>query len=1016
MVVPAKLRDRFLVVANQVIEYGEPDQLLLNDGKGHFTAVSWTGGAFLDEDGKRLAGPPLDWGLTATFRDLNQDGAPDLYVCNDYWTPDRIWINNGKGSFRALDRLALRETPSSSMGVDFADIDRDGHLDFIVTDMLSRDPRLRKRQMPARWPVPEPIQTIDFRPQIIQNTLFHNRGDGTYEEVANYSGVAASEWTWQPLFLDVDLDGFPDLLVSAGHARDVQDVDADRAIAARQHSWKGFTNAVEKQKAFTQELMVHMRLYPRLAMPLFAFRNAGQLQFQDVTELWGTSHRGVHHSMALADLDNDGDLDLVVNNFGEPAALYRNESSASRVSVRLRGVPPNTAGIGARVALANGAIPLQTQEVICGGSYMAGSDPLVVFAAGSTQSNMTLTVHWRSGRMSQLARVAANRLYEIEEAGAGSEGDAPAAASPSTGPLFSDASVLLQHVHHDDAYDDLARQSLLPRKLSQLGPGVAWGDLNQDGWDDLLIGAGRGGQMAVFINDKKGAFTRLLEPPLSLPTTRDQTAVLTYVTPDGHAAAIAGSSNYEDGLAAGPAARLFDWERKAVLDTFAGQASSSGPLCLADLDGDNQLDLFVGGRCLPGRYPQPASSLLFRQNARGWELDNENTRALRDVGLISSALWSDLDGDGSPELILACEWGPIRVFKNLAGRLTERTAELGLAPFTGWWTSVATGDLDGDGRLDIVAGNWGLNSTYRATAQQPLRLYYGDLARAGGVELLEAEYDARRNDFAPRRRLEELSRALPFLAERFASHKAFSEATIKEVVGPDRNDVRWVEAKTLASMAFFNRGDRFEPVPLPAAAQWAPVYAVVVADYNGDGKEDLFLGQNCFDTEAEVPRQDAGRGLLLLGQGGGKWETVPGQQSGIRIYGQQRGAAVGDFNQDGRADLVVAQNNAPTILLQNKQGQPGLRIRLRGPKGNPDAIGASLRLLWGDSAGPVREIQSGSGYWSQNSSVQILARPQVGIKLWVRWPGGKQTTNAVPAGAAEIAVDGTGRLTVVSPP
>ena len=230
------------------------------------------------------------------------------------------------------------------MGVDFADLDRDGSLDFIVTDMLSRDPRLRKRQMPARWPIPEPIQSIDFRPQIIQNTLFHNRGDGTFEEIANYCGVAASEWTWQPLFLDVDLDGYPDLLVSAGHARDVQDMDAERQIRSRQHSWKGFTNVVEKQQAFTREMMEHMRLYPRLEMPIFAFRNTGQLRFEESTARWGTTQRGVHHSMAVADFDNDGDLDLVVNNLGSAAQLYRNETSARPRRGALEGTCPQYPG------------------------------------------------------------------------------------------------------------------------------------------------------------------------------------------------------------------------------------------------------------------------------------------------------------------------------------------------------------------------------------------------------------------------------------------------------------------------------------------------------------------------------------------------------------------------------------------------------------------------------------------------------------------------------------------------
>src|SRR6185295_1227230 len=319
MRVPTELKDRLLVVNGQVLEYGEPDQLYLNDGKGRFTPVSWTGGRFRNEEGQPLTRPPLDWGLSATFRDINDDGFPDLYVCNDFWTPDRVWLNDGKGRFRAAPRLALRNTSASSMGVDFADIDRDGRLDFFVVDMLSRDARLRKRQKLAQPPMPSPIGAIDDRPQFMRNTLFLNRGDGTFAEIANYAGLAASEWSWSPVFLDVDLDGYEDLLITTGHAKDVQDLDAAAQIRARQHSWQGFASEVERQKAFTQELMEHMRLYPRLETPIVAFRNRGDLRFEDVTPSWGTSQPGIHHAMALADFDRDGDLDLVVNNLGDAA-------------------------------------------------------------------------------------------------------------------------------------------------------------------------------------------------------------------------------------------------------------------------------------------------------------------------------------------------------------------------------------------------------------------------------------------------------------------------------------------------------------------------------------------------------------------------------------------------------------------------------------------------------------------------------------------------------------------------
>src|SRR5262245_61218646 len=361
MTVTAWLQYRLIVTNGQLLEYGEPDQLYLNDGKGRFTPVSWVGGRFRNEDGGPLARPPLDWGLTATFRDVNDDGFPDLYVCNDFWTPDRLWLNDGRGRFRAAPRLALRNMSASSMGVDFADIDRDGHLDFFVVDMLSRDPRLRKRQKLAQPPMASPTGAIDNRPEFMRNTLFIGRGDGTFAEAANFAGVAASEWSWSPVFLDVDLDGYEDLLITSGHAYDVQDLDAAAKIRALQHSWKGFTNEAERQKAFTGELMEHMRLYPRLETPVVAFRNRGNRRFEEVTSAWGTEQAGVHHAIATADFDRDGDLDFVVNNLGIAAGLYRNETVAGRVAVRLRGLPPNTQGIGAKVTVLGGAVATQSQ-------------------------------------------------------------------------------------------------------------------------------------------------------------------------------------------------------------------------------------------------------------------------------------------------------------------------------------------------------------------------------------------------------------------------------------------------------------------------------------------------------------------------------------------------------------------------------------------------------------------------------------------------------------------------------
>jgi hypothetical protein len=438
-------------------------------------------------------------------------------------------------------------------------------------------------------------------------------------------------------------------------------------------------------------------------------------------------------------------------------------------------------------------------------------------------------------------------------------------------------------------------------------------------------------------------------------------------------------------------------------------------MALGDLDLDGDLDLFVGGRVVPGRYPEPATSRIFRWEGGRFQLDPDNTAVLQGAGLVSGAVWSDLDGDGWPELILACEWGPVRVFQNRSGRLVETTAQLGLADFTGWWNSITTGDLDGDGRPDLVAGNWGWNGEETASRERPLPIFFGDFLDRGMVNLVESEWDPVSKDWAARRSLDALAGELPMLLEQFHSHLEFSQATLKTWMAPFQSRVRQLSVATLASTVFLNRGDHFEPMPMPREAQWAPVFGVVVADFDGDGHEDVFLAQNFFATRPGTPRLDAGRGLLLRGEGNGKLHPVGAAESGLEIYGEQRGAAAADFDGDGRTDLVVTQNGAATRLWRNASARAGLRVRLMGPPENPHGVGTSLRLKFGARLGPAREIHAGSGYWSQDGAVAVLATPEAPTGLMVHWPGGETVTVPVVPSAREMAVTNAGPWQVRRP-
>ncbi len=984
----------------RIIEFGEPDELYRNDGGANFTALSFTNGTFLDEAGKPLREPLYDWGLSVMFRDLNGDGAPDLYVCNDFDPPDRIWINSGKGQFRPADRFAFRTTPMFAMGLDIADVNRDGFDDVFVSDMFSRFHRIRMTQVGDILPTYLEIGRIDDRPQYSRNTLSLNRGDGTYAEIGQYSGLEASEWTWCPVFLDVDLDGYEDLLVTTGHERDAMNAD----IANQKEVLK------QRRPMSPLEQVNLNRMYPRLATLNVAFRNRGDLTFEEVGKAWGYDTTGVSQGQALADLDNDGDLDVVMNNLNGAAGVYRNGAAAPRLAVRLRGAPPNTRGIGAKIRVTGGPVP-QGQEMIAGGRYLSSDDPMRVFAAGSLTNDLTIEVTWRSGKQSVVRHAQANGVFEIEEPSAiAPVAPPPAPAAP---PWFEEVSELVRYSHHDENFDDYARQPLLPKKLSQLGPGVSWYDWNGDGWEDLCVGTGRGGRMGCFLNDGKGGFQRVTAGALGQQVLRDQTTLLGWQQTPGAADLLAGVATYEEPRPSGASVRRYNFPNGTVDDALAAQEWSAGALALADYDGDGDLDLFVGGRCGGGRYPAPASSLLVRNRGGVWEVDADNVKPLDHVGLVSGAVWSDLDADGWPDLVLACEWGPVRVFHNDRGALKEITDELGLGDRTGWWNGVTTGDLDGDGSLDIVATNWGRNTKYRASQRNPRRLYYGSLDGSETVSLIEAFRDETLGKEVPDREFRTVLAALPFLSEKIPTYEAYANGSVEDLFGETLKQMAVVEANTLETLVFFNRGGRFVGMALPREAQLAPGFGVVVGDMDGDGREDVFLSQNFFAVNPDYWRHDAGRGLWLKGDGKGGLSAVPGQVSGVKVYGEQRGCALADYDGDGRVDLAVAQNGNALKLYRNRGARPGLRVRLQGPPGNPTGVGAGVRLGSGGKWGPLREIHAGSGYWSQDSAIQVLSTASAPTQISVRWPGGKTTTNDLPAGAAEIAVTDAGQVVKV---
>ncbi len=981
-----KWKGRFEALPDgKVRELPEVHGLYRNEGNGRFKAIENEPGMFSNEQGTPIP-PYRDWGLAVMFRDINRDGFPDIYVCNDNTSPDRIWINSGKGTFRAIDTYKFRHTSRSAMGVDFGDINRDGFDDVIVVDMLAREHARRVTQLVRDRPSQVDSERIDERPQYNRNTLFFGRADGSFVEAAFMAGVAATDWTWTTIFLDVDLDGFEDLLVTNGFEFDVMDQDSSDMI---KDGRRRFTEAQMKRK---------MQFHPRWKTQNIAFRNQGNGLFAPASDRWGFNHAGVSFGMAQGDLDNDGDLDLVVNNLNETATLYRNDATAGRVAVRLKGLPPNTQGIGARIQLASSAFT-QAQEMISGGRYLSGDQEMRVFAAGpNSNAPMRLEIRWRNGTESVIHDVRPNYIYEISEpAGAAKN---PRTNAPLPEPIFADVSTLLNHTHEEATFDDWSREPMLPRRLSRLGPGVSWSDLDGDGWEDLAIASGRGGRLAIYRNEQGKSFRRLDGVPLAL---EDQGAVLGWADGQGKRRLLVATSNNEMTPEGSSELSVYSSGDLANPERLAAGPASPGPLATADIDGDGDLDLFVGGRFRPGHFPEPVSSAIWINEKGKLTLNAAWSEPFKALGLVTAATFSDLDGDRSAELIVATEWGPIRVFKNQEGRFVDVTKQWGLSELTGWWTSVAAGDFDGDGRLDLACGNWGRNSTYELYQPTTFRLFHGDWSGAGGVQMIEAWRSG--TNWIPVHDRTWLARGLPSLAVQFPTHEAFGRATVRDILGTAYDKALFVEAAQLASVVLMNRGSRFEVIPLPLEAQLAPAFSVNVGDVDADGVEDLFLSQNFFGTASDISRDDAGRGLWLRGKGDGSFAVIDSSVSGISVFGEQRGAALVDFDHDGRVDVAVSQNSAATKLYANRSAKRGLRVELKGATSNPDAIGAQVRVVYpGDRKGPVRTIHAGSGYWSQDAAAPVLGlreRPQA---LWIRWPDGKEQTVPLKDGEWNIPI------------
>jgi enediyne biosynthesis protein E4 len=976
-------------------EIAEIDELYFNNGDGTFSQVSDPENHFFDEYGNPEGLHP-DWGLAARFQDLNGNGLPDLYVANDFWTPDRIWINQGDGTFRALNKLAIRNSSYSSMAVDFSDINRNGHTDIFVVEMLSTKHNKRLIQMDSAYPYPLRRGEYRNRPMYNRNSLFYNRGDDTYAEISYYSGLEASEWSWATRFMDVTLDGYEDILVNTGFRLDLQNLDAQMQYVSR---------AIRASNGNDASLL----LFPELRQQNRAFQNNGDLTFSEVSTDWGFNDRDISLGMAVADLNNDGYLDLAISRMDDTPIIYSNRSAKSRISVRLKGISPNTQAIGALVELRGGPVESQSKQIFAGGDYLSGSDHLIVFAADREHSNHELIIHWPDGTKSRIEDLSPDRIYEVDQATIETYEPETETNEWNDKAIFTDASSLLEHVHHEDDYNDFNIQPLLPNKLSQLGPAVGWIDLTGDGNDELFVGSGRGGNPGIFRLDDNHA-TRLEIPEISVRSPGDHAGIAGWK--DGSITnLVVGLANYEQGTIQSPSAIHYQLEHGQVIHKteLPGILSTTGPLAAADYTGNGQIDLFVGGRFLPGQYPRSATSRLF-QNIDGELIpDSDNADLFEESGLITGAIFVDINRNGLQDLVTSSEWGHVEIYINEGGTFSNRTADFGLNRLTGLWQGIASGDFTGNGYPDLIVTNRGENSPYQIEdADYPIKLFYQDFNQNQQLDIIDAYYDPDIGGYVPRRKYLDFTPLHQNLLLHVGTHRQFSEFTVEEMTHLNSDAIPHKSVNTLKHTVFINNeGNGFTAIPLPAKAQFSAGFYAGVADMDNNGIEDIFISQNFFPVSdpQSNPRLDAGRSLWLKGDGNGGFEAVPAHVSGVKIYGEQRGAALGDFNQNGRVDLAVSQNSAETRLFLNQSEKRGYRVTLSGPPGNSAGIGSGIRLIYDDqSKGPVRTIQAGSGYWSQNSFTQVLGASSEPADIEINWFDGTHQTIEIENGVMDYII------------